>query len=161
MKCVFNPQAILKMFGGLRTLIRKWLFNCQLLFPKNEYVHVDYFGSFSFFFPASHPLFLWLKPDMHTDCLEFVPRLLSWRLYIMALPGALSMKWHGQLASCGSFITKVTFPCASWCQWILRYKMWRNQILVLGSQSNPYALTDYKVNLMFIFTSNCWKPKVR
>lgn len=77
MKCVFNPQAILKTFGGLRTLIRKWLFNCQLLFPKNEYVHVDYFGSFSFFFPASDPLFLRLKPDMHTGCMEFVPRLLS------------------------------------------------------------------------------------
>ena len=137
MKCVFNPQAILKMFGGLCALIRKWLFNCQLLFSKNEYVHVDYFGSFSFFFPA---LFLRLKPNMHTDCMQFVPRLLS-----LAPPhnGFAWSPFHEMTWSAGflwqlynqSNISKLFLVSVD-----IEIENMKKSISVLGSHSNPYTL---------------------
>ena len=137
MECVFNPQTILKMFWGLHTLIRKWL--TVAVFPKNE--HVDYFGSFSFFFPVSHPLFLWLKPNVHTGWTWFIPRLLSlapphnglaWSpFHEMTCWAGFSWQLYNQ-----NKISMLFLVSNGYRDW----KMWKYQISVLGSHSNPFTL---------------------
>lgn len=54
---------------------------------------------------------------IHTQATcSFFPGSFHLPLHRLALFGAPSMKWHAEPACHGSFITKITFPCFSWCQ---------------------------------------------
>lgn len=97
-------------------LIHKQFWKCLevcILLSGNGYLTVNcYFLKMSMFMliTSDHFHFSFQLLILFSYCLNLIctqtawslfPGSFPWRLHVMALPGALSMKWHGQLASCG------------------------------------------------------------
>lgn len=113
---VSNFEIVLRIEHTYQGMIVEWL----MLFPMKMSSTVLSLDHFYFFFQplilSSHGLNLILTQAV---C-GFFPASSHLPVHIMALPGALSVKWHAEAAFHGSFITKIIFPCFSYCQMYMK-----------------------------------------